>query len=105
MLEQLPVLGTYEAKNWTVVQIGVPEADINRAVELIQASLIDEPTYFAHLYNEDRVIIVFPDKVFEATLDPDSWKEAIKYGVDKGVPKDELDFAPFQAHLDTTTQQ
>ncbi len=104
VLEQLPVLGTYRAENWTVVEVGVPAADINRAVELIQASLIDEPTYFAHLYTENQVIIVFSDKVFHATPHPATWKEAIKYGVDKGVPKEELDFAPYQAHLEKTTR-
>ena len=99
VLERLPILGTHRTANWNIVEVGVPEADINRAVELIQASLVEEPTYFAHLYKGDEVIIVFPDKVFTATTDPATWNEAVKYGVDKGIPKEELDFAPFSTHL------
>lgn len=94
VLQQLPVLGKHRTDNWTIVEVGVPGEDLHRATELIQSSLIDEPTYFCHLYRDDEVIIIFPDRVFNATADPASWKEAIKYGVDKGVPREELIFAP-----------
>lgn len=94
LLDQLPCLETRRTEPWTLVKFGLPAADLNNALELIQASLIAEPTYYAQIYNADRLIVVYPDRIFHATPDRASWAEAVRYGRDKGVPEDELVFVP-----------
>lgn len=97
VLRQLPILASQRNANWTIVKVGIPRADLSRAVELIRATLIDEPTYFAHVYDAetaDEVTVVFPDRVFSATSDRESWNEAVQYGIDKGIPREELVFSP-----------
>jgi uncharacterized protein YciI len=94
LLNWFPCLGRRRIDRWTVVKIGIPEADLNRAIDLIQATLISEPTYFASLFGQGKVIVVYPDRIFRATEDPISWDEAIRYGKAKGIPEDELIFKP-----------
>jgi uncharacterized protein YciI/ribosomal protein S18 acetylase RimI-like enzyme len=94
VLSQFPVLGTHRAEKWTFVKIGVPEADLNRALDLLQSALLDEPTYFAHLYGQGNLIAVYPTQIFRMTRDPKSWSEAIQYGIAKGIPEEEVIFSP-----------
>jgi len=95
VLLQLPELARKRTDNWTFFEIGIPEADLNRGLELVQAALLDSPCYFAHIYGAGRVIIVYPDRIFFTTEDKRTQKEAVQYGVDKGIPADELVFTPF----------
>ena len=101
ILGQLPILGSHRGDNWTIVKVGVPEADLSRAVKLIQSTLIEEPTYFAHLYREDEVIIIFPDRIFTTRKGSRELREAYQYGLEKGIPSNELDFAPFDPESDS----
>jgi uncharacterized protein YciI len=94
LLNRFPCLGEKRIDRWTVVKIGVPEADLNRAIDLIQGVLISEPTYFASFTGMGRMIVVYPDRVFHATMEPESWDEAFRYGQSKGIPEDELLFTP-----------
>ena len=101
VVNQFPQLGTRRSTRWTFYKIGIPKADLNRAVELIQNSLVNEPTYFAHVYGEDDVVIIFPDRVFHAGVNAASWKDAIRYGVDRGIPEGELNFHPCTVEEET----
>lgn len=94
ILNQLPILGSRRGNHWTMVKVGVPEADLSRAVKLIQATLIEEPTYFAHLIRDDELIIIFPDRIFTTRKGDRGLREAVQYGLEKGIPAAELDFSP-----------
>jgi len=96
VLAQFPRLGRRRVGNWTLVKIGFPEADLPGVIERLQAALVDEPTYFANLYggHDDRLIVVFPKRVFRMSRDRATWGEALRYGVEKGIPEQELVFGP-----------
>ncbi|MCC6750692.1 MAG: hypothetical protein IT371_23755 [Deltaproteobacteria bacterium] len=101
ILEQFPVLATQRVESWTMVQVGFPAADLPRATKLIQAALVEEPTYYAYLYPQegsDEIIVVFPFREYRVTRDPATWAEAVRYGLDKGIPRDELLFDPSVFH-------
>lgn len=95
ILRQFPLLAQQRTDKWTIVKVGLPEADLRRAVNLIQTSLIDEPTYFAHVYRGEELIVVFPDRLFTTTRGSRGEREAVQYGLEKGVPREELGFQPF----------
>jgi len=97
LLEQFPVLGTQKTETWKLVKIGFPRVDLERAVQLIQGALIEEPTYYAyaHAVDSDELIIIYPFRDYRVTSDSESWEEAIRYGLDKGIPREELVFTPF----------
>lgn len=96
LLQQLPCLGHKRTENWTLVKFGLPAADLNRALDLIQAALLAEPTYYAHVYGNEKLFVVFPDRIFRLGSEPagPGWAEARRYGLDKGIPDEELVFHP-----------
>ncbi|MFH1132145.1 MAG: YciI family protein [Pseudomonadota bacterium] len=98
LINQFPVLGSQRTPTWTLVKVGIPAADLNRAISRIQAALIEEPAYYSYIYAQNdssKLIIIFPRRKFEVTGDIESWSEAIRYGISKGIPREELVFTPF----------
>lgn len=50
--------------------------------------------WYAHFWNEDRIIVVYNDKQFELMKnDTSTWKEAIEHGKAQGIPENKLDFS------------
>ena len=49
--------------------------------------------WYAHFWNEGKIIVVYNDKQFELLKDDKStWREAIEHGKIQGIPENELDF-------------
>lgn len=49
--------------------------------------------WYAHFWNDEKIIVVYADKQFELVKDDkDTWKEAIEHGKTQGIPDDELGF-------------
>lgn len=98
VLRKFPVLGSQRVDRWHLVKVGIPAADIERALKLLQGALIEEPTYYCYAYEThgDKLIVVYPERDFRVTRESNSWDEAIGYGVDKGVPETWLVFTPFR---------
>jgi hypothetical protein len=49
--------------------------------------------WYAHFWNQDKIIVVFNDKQFElARNDKGTWQPAIEHGKAQGIPEDELGF-------------
>jgi len=44
---------------------------------------------YAYFYGDDELIVIFPKQVFHLTPDKCSWKPAVDYGRDVGIPEDE----------------
>lgn len=50
--------------------------------------------WYAHFWDEDKIIVVYNDRQFElAKNDRSTWKEAIEHGKMQGIPENELNFA------------
>lgn len=49
--------------------------------------------WYAHFWNEDKIIVVYKDKQFKLVKnDKRTWREAIEHGKAQGIPENELDF-------------
>ncbi len=94
ILSQLPILGQLLTEKWTIIKFGVPQGDLNRALAMLQTALLGEPTYYAHVYDGTQLIIVYPERIFRLGQDPCTWKEALSYGLERGIPREELTFRP-----------
>jgi len=101
ILNKVKVLGKRRAGEWTLLRVGVEEGEINEIVRLIQRHLVTEPTYYAHFYREEELIVVFPRKIFYLTPKKESWKPAVDYGKSVGIPEEELDFKPCRFEEET----
>lgn len=53
----------------------------------------DEPWY-AHLYNDKKLIVVFKNKVFSVKPHLSFWKPILEYGKKLNIPEEQLDFWP-----------
>ena len=62
---------------------------------LVQSSLNDG--YYCHIYNDDRMVIIFKDRQFWVTPDKRDWRQAIEYGLSANIPEEQLDFFPSKA--------
>ncbi len=49
--------------------------------------------WYAHFWNGDDVIAIFPNKIFNFKhSNKSTWTEAINYGKSLGIPQEQLDF-------------
>lgn len=101
VLNKMKILGQKKGREWTLLRVGVSENKIDEVVGLVQKSLVTEPTFYAHFYREEKLIVVFPKKVFYLTPNKETWKSAIDYGKSVGVPEKELDFKPCRFEEET----
>jgi hypothetical protein len=103
LLQQLPVLATRRAEPWTLVELGLPACDLQQAIKRVQSALIAEPTYYAFFYDAgegDEMIVVYPYREYHVTKDPSTWRDAVRYGLDKSIPEVELRFSPVPLEKD-----
>jgi hypothetical protein len=49
--------------------------------------------WYMHFWRKRKVIVIFKNKKFEFDYDKqETWKEAINYGISKGIARKQLDF-------------
>lgn len=97
ILKRFPVLATHATPTWNLYKLGIPTIDLEHAIHTIQRSLLDDPTYYAYFYRsdeEDQLIVAYPFRQYRVTKQASSWDEAIQYGLDKGIPREDISFAP-----------
>ena len=103
IFDRMTVLGTKTGQNWTLLKVGIEAKSISQVIREIQPNLLTENgvPYYAHFYNDEELIVVFPEKVFHVSPDKNSWRDAISYGESLGVPRAELDFRPCRFREET----
>lgn len=58
------------------------------------SSNLKSEKWYAHFWNGNDVIAVFPNKIFNFKhSDKSTWKETVEYGKSLGIPVEQLDFA------------
>lgn len=92
--EQFKVFGQKIDGNWIIFGIEVESSDLHSVIKQIQSEFKDDQNWYAHLYNNEDLIIVFKEKVFTVTSHSSTWTPIIEYGKSKGIPEEQLDFWP-----------
>ena len=94
-MKQLNVLGSRSVipRILVLYKIGVRPEDLNSTISLLQKS-IRGTWFYAHLYREEELIVVFKSRVMTASPDSASWAEIISYGRSLHIPAFWLDFKP-----------
>ena len=96
ILDDIRILGKRTAKNWTMLRVLVRDDQLEKFLKQVQANLLmeNEVPYYAHFYNHQDLIVVFPDRIFHLKPDTKTWGPAVRYGKSLGIPERELDFKP-----------
>jgi hypothetical protein len=63
-------------------------------IKLIQENLVVKGEYYAHLYRDDELVVIFKDRVFRITSEKSTWKPVIDYGLSLKIPIEQLDMKP-----------
>lgn len=82
------------AGSWLLHGIEVPHQDLTAAIEHIQRAMKADRPYYAHLYNDAELVVIFKDKVFRVLPHSATWKPIVEYGKALGIPDEQLDFWP-----------
>jgi hypothetical protein len=62
-----------------------------KEIDELQAHILKG--WYAHFWQRDRILVVFNDRQFELKRsDKSAWTEAVKHGLEQGIPENELDF-------------
>jgi hypothetical protein len=62
-----------------------------KEIDELQARILKG--WYAHFWQRDRILVVFNDRQFELERkDKSMWTEAVKHGLEQGIPENELDF-------------
>ena len=77
------------AERWHIFQVKAGKNDI----ELLAKHIADKKWY-AHFWSDDEILVVFQHKMFaiDRHNDKKGNDEAVKYGLNLGIPKEQLDF-------------
>jgi hypothetical protein len=80
--------------SWTLYGIEIEDSQVENTIYKIQQNMkIDEPWY-AHLYNDGKLIVIFKDRVFDVKPHVSTWQSIIEYGRKLNIPEEQLDFWP-----------
>lgn len=73
---------------WHLFTVKISEEKIKEISKLIKSG-----KWYMHFWDNNHIIAVFKDRIFEFYYDnKSSWEEAISYGVSLGIPVEQLDF-------------
>ena len=96
ILDSVRILGKKTAKNWTMLRVLIRDEVLEKFAKQVQANLLTENKvpYYAHFYNQQTLIAIFPDRIFHLKPDKKTWGPATRYGRSLGISERELDFKP-----------
>ncbi len=85
--------GTPYLEQWTLHTVEVEEARADEVAKRLMESLRDDDEWYADFCNEERHYIIFRDRIFKVrTGNEENYREAVEYGLSKGIPEEQLDF-------------
>lgn len=90
ILKQVRVIRSRDVGEWKLHDIHLSK----KQIEEIQKNIVDTKWFF-HLWEpgKDTVTVVFKDALFDVRhSDRSTWQEAIKHGLTRGIPQEQLNF-------------
>ena len=82
--------------DWLLFGIEVEDQKLSATINAIQENLREGKPFYAHLYNNKKLIIIFKRKIFSAFMDVYPWKDFIDYGKSLGIPEKQLKVSPIR---------
>ncbi len=92
--DSFKVFNKKKSGSWEIYGIEIKDTQLDTAITKIQQVMKPNQPWYAHLYNDEELIVVFKDKTFKVTPHASTWQTIIDYGVNLNIPKEQLDFWP-----------
>ena len=94
IINDFKTFATIKNGSWEIHGIEIQNQELQQTIDKLQKEIKDKGTWYAHLYNDEELIVIFKNKMFRVTPHQSSWEPIIKYGKKLGIPKKQLDFWP-----------
>ncbi|WP_410768475.1 hypothetical protein [Fontibacillus sp. BL9] len=97
ILSELTILGEKQIGGWTLLLVSVSSGEeLSPLLQKLQNHMIDaqEDCWYAHFFSNEWMFIVYENALFETSLLPEDWDEAIRHGMSYNIPLEQLDFKP-----------
>ena len=82
--------------NWILFGIEVEDQKLSETINTIQENLKEDQPFYAHLYNNKKLTVIFKKKIFYITTDVSTWNEFVDYGKSLGIPEEQLKVFPIR---------
>lgn len=82
------------AGDWTLYGVEISRDGLDQAITQIQTRMRDDAPFYAHLYDDQMLVVIFKNKVFKVTSHASSWEDIMLYGKGLNIPQEQLDFWP-----------
>lgn len=94
IFENLKIIGKciIENTDWILYKIETCDDKLENTIKLLQLNMLSH--YYFHFYKNADLIVVFKNKIFQASTDNSTWKKIIEYGLKINIPLKQLDFSP-----------
>jgi len=80
--------------NWKIYGIEVDDSNLENKISKIQSAMRTNQPWYVHLYNDEDLIVIFKDRIFNVKPHSSTWGPIIEYGQKLDIPKEQLDFWP-----------
>ncbi|PKM76556.1 MAG: hypothetical protein CVU90_12090 [Firmicutes bacterium HGW-Firmicutes-15] len=74
-------------------KINIRPANLEETINHLQQNMRGK-LFYAHLYRNDELIVIFKYRIFKASPDKTTWQEVLAYGRSLHIPSFWLDFSP-----------
>jgi len=92
--ETFKIFSQKQDGSWNIYGIEVEDSELKEVINKIQENMKIDSAWYAHLYNDKELIVIFKNKVFKVMSQADSWKPIVDYGRELNIPEEQLDFWP-----------
>lgn len=83
-----------QSGTWGLFGIIVPRSELEDAIAGIQAHMRKDQPFYAHLYDDETLVVIFKERCFRVTPHRSTWAEIEQYGRGIAIPAEQLDFWP-----------
>ena len=80
--------------SWGIYGIEIEDPKLEESIRKIQKEMKDTEPWYAHLYNDKQLIVIFKNTVFRVDPHISSWNPIIEHGRKLDIPVEQLDFWP-----------
>lgn len=92
--ENFKVFAKKQDGSWGIYGVEIEDSNLEESIKRIQENMKSNQPWYAHFYNDERLIVVFKDEVFEIQPNEGSWEPVKEYGRKFNIPEKQLDFWP-----------
>lgn len=79
---------------WVFLVVRIAHESARTTFTSLQSAIAKDRPWYAHFFRGEELVVVYPDRVYWMSTDPETWTDALDHGRRLGIPPGQLDFMP-----------